>query len=359
MLPYIKTLVGIAFAVFVIGQSFGQTKKTTFVVCENLDEFPFTVAKSNYINAVEKRVGPGVEALSKKDYTLRACDYHPFMESLYHSYALHMPLILSPDMVWLLICQGFATHVNQNSDSLRDMIVSFEGKKLISIRRDDFVKGAPNNDWEGLFPEFSDSIKSYVGAELVESLTPQFTTTGLTEKAAFEITLMDAMQSYFKYEIFTKCGIPEITLEGTPEDWKLLRNRIDGLRKYHLDHWIDDLAPILDEFVNASKGQINAKFWREIYKMDDGSGGTYITGWIAKFFPYLIVHEELVLASSIRSRIETTHFTSGISVAPFIWDDNGTRYEMEFCAGFVGFQQIGKRKAVRPEIGWAIRDTGN
>ena len=54
-------------------------------------------------------------------------------------------------MIWLQILQGLASHVNANAEELRHHFVTHEGKKVITIRRDRFVKGNPDNDWEGAF----------------------------------------------------------------------------------------------------------------------------------------------------------------------------------------------------------------
>ena len=53
---------------------------------------------------------------------------------------------------------GLAHHVDQNADDLRDKFVDFEGKKELVVIRDDFVKGSPDNDWEGVMPEFAEQI---------------------------------------------------------------------------------------------------------------------------------------------------------------------------------------------------------
>ena len=50
--------------------------------------------------------------------------------------------------------------------------------------------------------------------------------------------------------------------------------------------WILALEPILEEFIQASKNNINHEFWENIYKRRGGSGGPYITGWVIHFFPY-------------------------------------------------------------------------
>jgi hypothetical protein len=49
-------------------------------------------------------------------------------------------------------------------------------------------------------------------------------------------------------------------------------------------------------------------------------------------------------------------FTSGLSHADFLWNYNGTKYAMEFVAGFVGFRQDAETLSLRPEINWAIVD---
>ena len=62
-------------------------------------------------------------AQSKGADSLVTCDYHSFFNGMYQAYSQHRPFVLSPDMIWLLICQGFAQHVNNNSDDLRKYFV--------------------------------------------------------------------------------------------------------------------------------------------------------------------------------------------------------------------------------------------
>jgi len=182
--------------------------------------------------------------------------------------------------------------------------------------------------------------------------------TGPIEKAAFQVTLMDAMKSYFTYSVTTHCGIPEITLEGTPADWKKIESKAQELAQYDLEWWIDDLLPILKEFTKAASGEKpNKDFWESIYKWKTpGSGSAYITGWILKFFPYKQIRDEFVqfkgnisrktiytpkrttdeLTDSLtRDKITKSDFTteitynlkattdqltSGLSQADFLWD---------------------------------------
>ena len=132
-------------------------------------------------------------------------------------------------MIWLMIIQGVANHINAHAEELRPRIVSHQGKIGIEVRRDDFVKGSPENPWSEVFNEFSVQIRDHVGPK-IDLFLPAFSTTGPVERAAAEIVLLDAMQSYFEYQVFTVCGIPTITLEGTHEDWKALAERVQGFR---------------------------------------------------------------------------------------------------------------------------------
>ncbi len=51
-----------------------------------------------------------------------------------------MSVTLSPDMIWLLISQGFAHYVNAHAEELRPLLVSHDAKKKLNVRDDyDFI----------------------------------------------------------------------------------------------------------------------------------------------------------------------------------------------------------------------------
>ena len=70
---------------------------------------------------------------------------------------------------------------------------------------------------------------------------------------ASEIVLMDAYSRYFTYDADACiCGIPQITLTGTVEDWQRIRERIEMFDVFGLEWWTARLRRILDEFVSAA-----------------------------------------------------------------------------------------------------------
>ncbi|MBN1969834.1 MAG: DUF4419 domain-containing protein [Candidatus Delongbacteria bacterium] len=354
----------------------------------------FTKMKKSYLEIFTKKCGEGIEAWSEKDQMLIETTFHPFVNALHYAYSEHTPFTISPDMIWLLIAQGFANHINENSEELKELLVDFEGKKVLEVSRDHFEKGSKKNNWQDVFPEFSSQIAKFTGKELIDLVTPKFSTTGAIEKAAFEISLLDALQSYFIYKVSSRCGINDIRLEGCTADWELVLENTKELRKYNLDWWVDKLVPVLEEFVKASNGNVDKKFWTEIYKYESGSGGEKITGWIRLFFPYIKVKGEpnlntrsiaqimeednvskekayrisneeinttlevIIPHTNFGQSLDSDSFSKGISKATFYWWYFGKIFQMEFLAGFIGATQDINDLAIRPEIGWAIRDTG-
>jgi hypothetical protein len=304
--------------------------------------------------------------------------YHPVIAAVHRAFMNHRPLCLTPDTIWLMLCQGVAHHINAHEEELRSRFVSHQGKVCLEVRRDDFVKGSPENPWSEVFHEFSTQIRAHVGAN-IQLFVPGFSTTGPVERAAAEVVLLDAMQSFFEYRVMTRCGIPTITLEGTRDDWEVLAERARHFREFGLGRWLDVLSPILDQFVRASQGDVDAAFWGSLYKFNSVSGGAVINGWITAFFPYekdarsgratvpsAVLRGDDEAAAQMLYPLEkhcretpgfsADSFPSGLSKAPFRWDYLGRSFDMEFLGGFVGVAQDEETLTLRPEIGWAVRE---
>ena len=45
--------------------------------------------------------------------------YHPVVAAVHRAFMDHRPLCLSPDMIWLMIIQGVANHINAHAEELR------------------------------------------------------------------------------------------------------------------------------------------------------------------------------------------------------------------------------------------------
>jgi hypothetical protein len=287
--------------------------------------------------------------------------FHPFFEGMYAAYADHHPFTLSPDIMWLLISQGFANHVNNNSEQLRSLLVPFEGKKTLTyITQEDMFR--PNAPWDIAFTNFGEQIAGFTGPELTKAMTANFTTTTPTTKIASQITLMNAVQSYFNYETMIRgCGIPKITLEGTTQDWEMVLAKAETLRKYQLDWWIDAMEPVLKQFVQASKGKIDKKFWQAMFAHHSQKGACgpqqeIVDGWIVKFFPYDKRGNTLDLKELNLGRLMPNEMLKVDLMCTDIRDTtNVIKTPLELWAGFVGLEQDAKGYGLKPKIGWMIR----
>ena len=96
-----------------------------------------------------------------------------------------------------------------------------------------------------------------------------FSTTNNISLTVSQMVLMDSMQKYFDYKLTTMCGIPEIRLAGTKQDWEKVKNKTSGVLKLipDLNVWINgSLFEILDHFINSFDDKIDKEFWNSIYK---------------------------------------------------------------------------------------------
>lgn len=299
-----------------------------------------------------------------------------FVHAVYLAFNHHIPLCFGPDDLWNLIIQGVSKHIELNAEKLRHKFVDFDGKKTLMIQRDNFVKGSPKNNWAGCFEEWSAQITKNIGQENTNNLIPNFSTTGLLEKAVHELSLMDCMKSYFEYGMRTCCGISKVKLLGSLEDWKELRKMLTNLRQYDLDWWMDAIEPVVDMIIKTYNGELkkeeSKRFWYSIYKKysTHGSGAsTYVTGWITNFFPYtsndskrhrFTTLEYLMKEDKEENRgwgtlpgsIEHNVVPNGVLSCPFNWIYYGQKIPMNIYGGFAGCEY--KDGYIQPVLAWAV-----
>ena len=288
-----------------------------------------------------------------------------FFRTVVKAYANHQSLVLSPDMIWLLISQGFARYVNAHPEELRPQLVEHDGKMdLVVITPEELLTGNP--DWEKIMGDFSDSIQKYTKGDIAKTIAADFTTTTPVTRIASEITLMESVKSYFEYVVmYLACGIPSVTLQGTPKDWQLVLDKAKRLKPYGLTEWIEELEPILTEFVRTAKGKPDQLFWQRMVKevrLPRLKGGgcsfdkpTELDGWVLKLFPNeqgvtldKIPHTQNMPADHVRVdfKYQIIDPAQG-SVAREI--------PMELWAGFIGAEEDTIANTLMPKIGWLVR----
>lgn len=282
---------------------------------------------------------------------------NPFFYGMYEAYANHRPFVLSPDMIWLLISQGFSHHINADPEKYRDRIVDFSGKLSLVIKSEQPLDSAR---WDELIPQFAEKIKDNTKGTIAETIITDFSTTTQYEQIASEITLMETTKPYFEFvAIYAACGIPEVTLMGTTEDWQKVYENAMRLRSYDLDWWIDELKPILAQFINASKGKTDIKFWRNMFKwhtQEEYGAPNIIDGWIVKFFPYDKYDKRFNLKTlTLDSNLPNEMSKADVRFTEIY--ENGSMAEtmIELHGGFIGLEQNPVNYALTPKIGWMVK----
>ena len=192
-----------------------------------------------------------------------------FIVALHTAYESHYPLKLSVSDFIILIAQGLSKHINRYPEELRKYFVSHEGKEEIVIDRDEFVLGK-QNDWSTVFGDFAQEIKSRVKADIYDVVIDDTSVATKTTRIVSELTLMDCMKSYFDFTVRTRCGIPQITLEGTKDDWEKLRQKVNKLVEINKDDclclnwWLSYLIPVVNEICDTAITQkVNSKVLEE------------------------------------------------------------------------------------------------
>ena len=350
----------------------------TFVIDENLSPVEN--------DAIEKYQSSGAQALNgifhdegvpgdthamiawsfaddEKFYTFTGKDV--FFKTIVRAYAEHRPLVLSPDMIWVLISQGFARYVNAHPEQLRDQLVIHLGKMDLVVQSDkDLLSG--DADWQKLMADFTAQINDATKGDIAKTITADFTTTGITERITSQITLMETMKSYFDYVVhYIACGIPSVTLTGTPQDWQKVLEKTQQLEKYAVGPWTKSLVPILTEFVKASEGKADQAFWQGMVKkhrVDKLAGGgcdfrkpTKLDGWILKFFPDENGQTPDQVPHTHKMPSERVYVDFKYKVISPADGTVLTDIPMQLVAGFIGTEVDTLTHALTPKMGWVVR----
>lgn len=313
-------------------------------------------------------------------HRLQCIVYRPnnnFIQTIQECYDEHRPLQLSPDAVWLLICQGVSIHINKHIDSLRPIIFKSQQKVELRHREDSLEYSAAS--WERLTASLSTKTVEYTKSNFYNSFVPKFSTTTAIHTTAYQITLMEGLKKGFTYVGESGCGIPSIKLSGTKKDWEWIYAHVSDFDQLGLSYWTKELKPIIAEFVNAYDGGAKPEFWQDIYKKFEEYNAFYISGWIIKFFPYIkqldytndwneeqqgtkayeIYSDNPYVKgySYYQSTLSTGDFPEGISKVDLKWENFIKKKEknMLLMSGFMGIYQY-EDKTLEPFVSWAVCD---
>lgn len=298
----------------------------------------------------------------------------PFLIGIYQAYMKHCPLVFSPDDFWLLILQAFSNYVNKNSEKLRSLFVDFEGKKELkaTIVKENakYINDLCLEDFKNAINQLVNQIPKYIDEKLINVMKPDFSTTTEDIKYVGNLSIMSTFKNYFDFDMFCfRCGIPSVTLKGTVNDWEKLLEKLQKLRKYKLDEWVNAIEPILKKIIETRKGKLDLDFWKnmigqtiideKIYRgceVISTEKIDYVYGWILRFFPFDKNNKKYF---NIRGRIKVKDMkklATQILDVPFklYFEKTQKTYDMIFHAGFLGMEQNDENYELSSVIGYYI-----
>ena len=262
------------------------------------------------------------------------------------SFSAHVPLQLSPDILWIVILQGLAICVKQSPNDFKDF---FPKEKMnIKVRNDVIsLNRETTGDWLKVIDGFSLEIQKH----LVNISMEDFTTTDFKSRAVAIGALMGVVDPYVSFTAMSMCGIPYVYLEGLETDWTDLLVRCGSLQKMFpsLQWWFVRLEKTLLGMMSEDQS-----FWQSFYKFDSGSGGDRVNGHINTFFPYITNSH----GDYVKNEFFTAYFNSFptlTSCTPIAWESLICgQQSLNMISGIPDVCQDKKTYAIRPACAWYI-----
>ena len=278
------------------------------------DNIPIDELEKKLVSSVlpEDKLSVSLEENKKLAFP---CSNVPILYGFYTAHCNHYPIRIKPDDIWLLIVQAFSNHVNANHEELRELFVDFEGKKALKVvyaGKD--IKDVDKKILEDFSVQINEQMKKFLGEEIIQILTSDFSTTNYDSLIVSKLSIMGAFQKYFDYKMkLAICGIPYIILEGTAEDFQKIKEKAEKLSKFEFDWYINKIVPHIQKMIEAKMGKIDNDYFRNIIQRnevkdtimtgclppEDAMIGA-ITGWILDFFAYE-KNREMSLKDSMRN----------------------------------------------------------
>ena len=101
-----------------------------------------------------------------------------------------------------------------------------------------------------------------------------FSTTTPNDRLVSQLILMSSVQKYFNFNTYIACGIPEVELLGTEEDWRNLIVKLQDIKKVlspiagplgNITAYFDDIvAPVYQNLLNTFLGKPDKVWWNDI-----------------------------------------------------------------------------------------------
>ena len=357
---------------------------------ETKKAFPF--AKKKLAGREERNIG-GDPVIDEELIGNGRTSFNFFLEGLSLAFDAHHSVVLHPHVIFLVIFHSIVRHVLKNAEKLRHRIVSHEGKKELTLECP-FSENPSDEKWQDIIQKFVQKIYENTNIDIAEACDmSMFSGSTPAVQIAVSSATMAMVQTYFAYNMYTRCGFPSIKLAGKPEEWDILIEKVTKLITDLTlpdfgDKWKSILIPTLKKISETAHGhERDIPFWKSFFKRGsvEGSGAyTYISGWVNIFFPedylgkwnrfcqpyekgaeYLLYLRPDLKIQIRRNKgvpdpdndnygLQVEFFPSSITSVPIKWTGVGPIKHMELRAGIIGAKFSYDGSFVEFVIAWYV-----
>ena len=290
----------------------------------------------------------------------------PLFLGYYIAYKNHYPISINPDHLWLLIVQAFCYHLKANLNKFNDIFNN--NQKLIVEYPLNNLEELNIKDADNLAEQVNNQLYNFFGEDLMNILTPEFSTTNNITEFICKINIMGLNEklnnnkinlNYDKNQI--GC-IPNIIFEGVVSDYEKLIQKTNELSGFDFEWFTENIIYDLKMILNSLNGNVESDFFKnfinvveDVEAKKNGLQKYNITGWLLHFFPYndngeCVYNEKFDIN-------EIPNFANQMMVVPFdIVNSNNKEmiYNLKFGIGFMGVEQDEKDYKINPVCGWYI-----
>ena len=290
---------------------------------EDMREYPLdSIIRHNMIQVLN----PEERYRFLTDWTIKTkLPNNGFLGFLSHAYSNHVKIAISPYDIWILIISEVSKFVVSNPESFRSLFTHCDEKQQIVVLSDSL--------YEMPMDVLSAALASKINFN-ADILFPKFSMENKESVEMIQALFCEMASPYYSYAMLL-CGLPEIKVLGTIDDWKAIRthfnNLFDLLGKCHnFENYPVRVNTILDSVISSFEysDQDKVSFWKDIFtEKNIGSGSQReINGWITHF---LIVQKKPLKLENFTNSIGYVRYKSLDTGKDLMSVHGGFDYELD------------------------------
>lgn len=202
-----------------------------------------------------------------------------YFKYLERCWSNHYTAVLGPQDIWYTILCELAKQIKERPDDYSNLFTTTPGEKQEIV--------VPTFDVETINPDFVIAELCERVPTKVDDFLPHFSTETPVFKMSMHVAFCDMVSPYYNYSTLL-CGIPNIILDGSFEDWDLMGQKlsvIKNLFKGRLNDYLNRCQELVAKIMAAGFGGTDTvNFFSKMFNIRRcGSGDDEVRGWFLHF----------------------------------------------------------------------------